>query len=56
MVVQQNLVFVAKLKLPDVELTLYSGADASLMQELMKQVKDWLIYYNNQRIQTKLPK
>lgn len=23
-------------------------------QELMKQVKDWLIYYNNRRIQTKL--
>ncbi|MCS9984472.1 hypothetical protein EFL35_05805 [Weissella paramesenteroides] len=23
-------------------------------QELIKQVKDWLIYYNNRRIQTKL--
>lgn len=26
----------------------------SSAQELMKQVKNWLIYYNNQRIQTKL--
>ncbi|MBU7568809.1 IS3 family transposase [Weissella hellenica] len=27
---------------------------SKISQKIMAQVKDWLIYYNNQRIQTKL--